>query len=111
MTRKLIDHSIGNLMRRGTGGGGAQMQQLLLAQFLYYANEEIKKHFPKLEPADLRAISVRGKTLIVACQNSILVQELKYQEKKILNALNTKMPQFPVTALRGQIRSANESWE
>ena len=42
MVRKLIDQSIGNLMRRGNGGGGAKMQQLLLAQFLFYVNEELK---------------------------------------------------------------------
>ncbi|HOX97005.1 MAG TPA: DciA family protein [bacterium] len=111
MARKLIDQSIGNIMRRGTGGGGAKMQQLVLAQFLYYANEELKKCFPKISQNDLRAVSVRGKSLMISCRHAVLIQELRAKEKMILKALAEKMPQFPVTALRGQIRSNEERWE
>lgn len=111
MVRKLIDQSIGNLMRRGNGGGGAKMQQLLLAQFLFYVNEELKKYFPKISQNDLRAVSVRGKSVMVDCAHGVLIQELRAKEKLILKALAEKMPQFPVNAVRGQIRSKSGGWE
>lgn len=111
MARKLIDQSIGNIMRRGTGGGGVKMQQLLLAQFLFYANEELKKYFPKVAQNDMRAVSVRGKSVMVSCRHAVLIQELRAKEKLILKALAEKMPQFPVTSLRGQIRSGDNGWE
>jgi hypothetical protein len=98
-------------MRRGTGGGGAKMQQLLLAQFLFYANEELKKHFPKVSQNDMRAVSVRAGTVMVSCRHAVLIQELKSREKMILNTLHEKMPQFPVKSLRGQIRSGEGDWE
>ena len=61
------------------------------AQGVEAANEVLQNIFGKIIGEHAQAASIKNRILTIACLSSIVAQEIKLQENKIIATINTKL--------------------